>query len=283
MDLKKIFQYLLAAFLGYIIISELYALIFSTIMILLLNTIGEAIIGIHPYFFGIPGTIVIILGIYSGIKSLRDKNIYYKIFKPEKKKILISLLLSITLVAIASIVLVHAFVYTQWGIIQPISPIIGIPGAIISYTILFYPFSCLFYHFYDNRRNKDFKAKKRVIALTIIMNPIFIFFSIALNVIIGAMILTEPCGVTYQGFLPDSAARDTGMKPQEVIVKIDDIEIKNIDDMSNYLAAISFNKTITIQTDKGNEYHLTLRFYEPENKYMLGITNVTTYYCRKNL
>lgn len=282
MDLKKIFQHILAALLGYLVVLEIYSLIFSVSMIILVTSFGELILSIQPHFFGLLGLLVITLGVYSGIKSFRDRNLFYEIFRPEKNKIIVSVFISLIYVSIA-FMLNHSFVYSSMGTIQTVNPVIGIPGTIISYIILFYPFSSLAYYFYVERKSKRFKAKKKVIGLILMLNPVFISISIALSVLIGAALITEPCGVTYDGFLPDSAARDAGMKPQEVIVQIDDVEIKDIYDMRDYLANITYNKTLRIQTDEGNEYLLTLRVYVPENRYMFGITNVTNSFCRKDL
>jgi hypothetical protein len=63
---------------------------------------------------------------------------------------------------------------------------------------------------------------------------------------------------------------------------IDDIEIKEIADLSGYLAEIDYEQAIFVETDK-DTYNLKLRFNEEEGRYLMGISGVRTAFCARTM
>ena len=282
MKIKQIIHYIVAAVIGYLVVWELYSLLYSVIMIIIVPLFGELFYSVPLFILPIPGLLVLIIGAYLGVRSYRKRDIYSKVFKPGRKNILISFLISITFVAVAYMSSILVVIIPDSGMAATMNPFASIPVAILLYAYFFYPFSCLAEYYYRNRKERGFDEKRKIITLGILLNPIFIALSISIMILIGTWMTMVPCGVTYQGFLPDSAARDAGMNPQEVIVRMDEIDITDMEKMSNHLSYNQYNRTIRIQTMEGNEYFVTMRFNEQENQYMLGITNVANYLCRKD-
>lgn len=283
MDSKKVFQYILAAFIGFLVIWQLYGLAFTGLILTTLYLMGEIGNSLHQFnvMLGIVNIIIVMLGVYIGIWSYRKQNLFHMIFNPEKNKILISLILSLILVGVSLLVNLGNFYIIGIDFVQKLNPVAGSLGALITYAFLFYPFSCITYYIFSHRKKLQTNIRIMLLGLMIIMNPIFILISVLLSVLITSAFYFEPCGVTYQDFTSNSAAKDAGMSPQEVIVKIDETEIRSYYDMKKYLDNISYNKTIKIITDQGKEYDVTLRFNETENKYRIGIYLVSTETCNR--
>lgn len=290
MEPKEMLGYLFSAFLGYLIVREIYNIVFFFSMTVLISSLGQAIYGIPPQVLDISMIFVVLLGIYSGVKSFRDKNIFYEIFRPEKNKLILNLAVSLVFVSfIISYIFLNiidpyagvAFVIPDAQLASPLGYGLIFALLIIAYYVLFYPFSCLLYHLYSKRRDKKLKAGKKAFCLMILLNPLFVFVFAASYPLLGGILMTEPCGVTYHEFLPDSAARDAGMEIGDVIVRIDNTDIKSAEDLRDYLDSVSYDKPILIQTSEGKEYLVTPRFDESENRYMIGIRGTATKICSK--
>ena len=278
MGVKKLLKYVLAALLGILFVVGLYSLSFTIIFTSYLYLVRPLELSSVIYsVLLITQFIAAIIGIYVGIKSYQTKNIFYKIFKPNKNNILISLLLSIVFIAITILIGFRAIINNT--IIESLS-VNDIILVVIYGIISFYLFSALLYYAYKNKKSKSFKnAKLLIIILLIIFNPVFVVISDSLNVIYGFALSHEPCGVSFQAFLPDAPAMSAGMVPGETIISIDGIEMRNIKDMSDYMDVNQYEKTITVKTYEGNEYQLTLRYYETSSRYMMGIAGLSSMSC----
>jgi len=279
MDGKNIFSKILASILGIIIIGTLVNLLLVIILtIFFIVAKQESISDWLWIVYSLIGLFNIIVGIYMGLKSYKTKNIWYTIFRPTKNKAVISLILSIVLV-ILSLVFFGGKSFVSTYTLKPISQIVAIPLTIISYFIAFYPFSALCNFIYKYKKDKLFKKSKVVvIILLIILNPIFIVYGGAMGVLYQHGIMNEPCGVKIIAFNEPSPAQDSGMQVDEIIVKINDVEINSLNHLKEYMDGYDPSMVLTIHTES-NSY--SIEPYLQDGRYMLGL-NLTQEMCKRS-
>lgn len=284
MKIKELPSVLLIGLIGILVVEEVYSLIQTLFLIAFLavtkSTAPYPVLAITNLF----SFIAIIFGLYIGIKSYRSKNLFYNIFYPRKQSLLVSLIVSVLLVVIilffGNKYLAIGDIFLSIGNLKLLSSEIAIP-LMLSYFILFYPFSSLLYFVYKNRKLKILRnSRLMIIGLLIILNPIFITTSTSMNMLISYWLTYEACGVSYSGFAENSPAKDAGMSLSEVIIEVDDIKIKTADDLGKYLDENQFGKNISIKTSESS-YNIKLRLNETSGKYVLGITGARNKICRK--
>lgn len=280
MDVKNIFSKIFASILGIIIVDLLVNLLFVIILIIFfVVTKPESINDWLWILYSLVSLFIIIAGIYLGLKSYKTKSIWYTIFKPSKNKAIISLILSIILV-ILSFAYSYGKSFVSPYTLKPISQIVAIPLSIILYFIKFYPFSALCNFIYQYKKNKLFKKSKAVvIILLILLNPIFIVFSGAIDAIYKQVIMNEPCGVKVIAFNEPSPAKDSGMQVDEIIIKINDVEVDSLNSLNEYMNSYDPSMDLTIYTESDS---YSIEPYLQDGRYVLGV-NLNQEMCKRSL
>ena len=280
MDAKNIFSKIFASILGIIIVGSLVNLLLIIILtIFFIVARPESISDQLWIVYSLVGLFNIITGIYLGLKSYKSKNIWFTIFKPSKNKALISLILSIILIVI-SLIFSGGKPFFNVYTFKPMPQIIGIPLSIVSYFIYFYPFSALCNFIYQYKKDKLFKKSKViVIVLLILLNPLFIVLGGAMGAIYRQGIMNEPCGVKIVAFNEQYPAQDSGMRVDEIIVKINDVEIDSLNRLKEYMDGYDPSMDLIIHTESDS---YSIEPYLQEGRYMLGV-NLTQEMCKRSL
>ena len=280
MDIKNIFSKILSSIIGFLVIGSLISLFQAIILTIFFVSVNPESVG---DWLSITYSLIvlfnIIAGIYFGLKSYKLKDIWYTVFKPTKNNAIISLILSIAF----AIFLVVAFgekSFVSTYTFKPILNMIAIPLLIISYFIIFYPFSALCNFVYKYKQDILFKNSKAIIIiLLILLNPLFTVYSGVLGVVYRYEIMNEPCGVRIVGFIEPSPAKDSGIQVDEIIFKVNDIEIKSISDLKGYLDAYDPSIDLIIHT-KSNSYPVEPHLQD--GRYLLGV-NLTREMCKRSI
>jgi hypothetical protein len=279
-DFKNIFKKILFSILGIIIIGSISNFIIIIILtfyfiIVKPNLINNWLLILNSLI----GLLNIILGIYFGLRFHKSKNIWYIIFKPIKNKIIISL--SLSLIFVIFILLISegkSFLNTYT--LMPMSQIIGIPLSIVSYFIAFYPFSAICNFIYHYKKKKLFKEIQiMVIILLIILNPVSILFAGSMGIVYKHKIMNEPCGAKIIAFTQPSAAQESGMHVDEIIIKINEKKIDSVKSLKEYMDDYNPPTDLLINTDKKI---YTFNPYFQNETYLLGVY-LSQEYCKRSL
>ena len=91
-------------------------------------------------------------------------------------------------------------------------------------------------------------------------------------------IMNEPCGVKIIAFNEPSPAQDSGMQVDEIIVKINDVEINSLNHLKEYMDGYDPSMVLTIHTES-NSY--SIEPYLQDGRYMLGL-NLTQEMCKRS-
>lgn len=275
----QLIGYVGAAFLGYLIALEL-DLVLKLLLYFFYFSFGGGIQGINPGVFIIESFVVLAVGVLAGVRFFYKRKDLAPVFRPDKNKVLYSLLISLMFVLLPLASLSQETLSIYVTLVHPLELVARIVLSILMNSVIFYPFACLAMYLNRTRGNKAI-PRRRFFAFALLINPIFIVIASSVNFSVAVAIYSEPCGVTYQGFLPDSAARDAGMLPQEIITKVNGITIRTINEFVIILDKIPGNTTIVFETVEGKVYELLRRYNEREDRYMIGIAFVSTALCPK--
>jgi hypothetical protein len=264
MQLKEALSKILASLIGILVIGQLMTLFFVVIITLYFtiakpDSIDDWIwIGHNFVRF-----IVIIAGITIGLKFYKEKSRWSGIFHPSKDKVLLSLTLSVCLLAVV--------LFMQSN--RPINLLTSV-FHLISYSIAFYPFSALCSYAYHNKGiiGKNIKAP---LLLLVLLNPLFIFLALSMEMVITY----QPCGVAISAFTGLSPAKSVGMQEGEVIVRINDQKINTISDLKDYMDAYEPDKVLAIHT-RTNSYFVRPELQE--GRYIIGV-NLSQIRCPRSL
>jgi len=279
-EYKKLFSKILAAILGIIIIGLLVNLIEVAILTTYFILLRPENISDYLWItYSLTGFLIIIFGIYYGLKSYKKKNVWYNVFRPNKTNILITVALSLALVLLfSSFYGEKAFVYVQT--LKTMSTLLALPLSFMGYAIAFYPFSALCNFIYKHKKEDLFKHSKIVIVLLlVVLNPIFMVLGSGMGALYKQGIMNEPCGVRIIAYNEPSPARENGVQLNEIIVGANNVEIKSVNDlkkhMDNYDPAID----LTLKTES-NIYSFKPVF--KEGRHIIGL-NLTQEMCKRSL
>lgn len=273
-ELKKLLRTLFFLMISVIVFLEIYWISFSTIGLIYTLTSHRPPL-IPRLLFFIFSLFPLVTGIIVGIWSIKKRGLFYKIFRPEREKLIFNFILTI----LFSLYLI----FTKYSIIIFLKPIpfsfTAIILFIIGYFVYFYPFSSLLQY-----GMKRVKKKQRITLLVflgiVILNPIFLISSQNFYGVIHIITWYEPCGVRIGSFLNNSPLLEAGAEKGEVIKIVNNYSIRTIGDLSSVIESLDPRENLTIITDKGI-YKVKLRYYEKYKKYMLGITNLSHELCLK--
>jgi len=274
MDFKNIFPKIVASILGFVILSQLFGLALTVILTIFFiifrpEAVSESLWIVYSWTMSLGILIVVIIGIYLGLKSYKNKNIWYIVFKPTKNKAFTSIILS-AFVVILSIISSNGNAFVNSYTFKPMSIFMAIPLTIISYFIFFYPFSALCNFIYEYKKDKLFKnSKVAIVLLLILLNPVFIVLSGTMGAVYRYGIMNEPCGLKVLSFNKQSPVKDSGMQVNEIIIQINNVEIKSLQDLNNYMNNYKPSMGLNIKTNT-NTYSVNPVY--KDGRYFLGVT-----------
>lgn len=276
MTFKDFLKNIVGGITGILVVGSIFNVFFVLSIFLYILILKPSTFPQTSLFLTIVGWMITIGGFVYGYQSRKKKDIFYNIFYPNKYKLLISvglaLLIPIFIAIRAAIVEIKVLAPTLIGIVI---------GLFIAFTISFYPFSALCYYLYNEKVKKHRqKVQVWIIILIILLNPIFIFFSGIYGMVYRYSVFTEFCGLKIDSFTTISPARDAGMQLGEVIVKIDDVDVKSSKVALEYLNSFSSPKIVRVST-RNSEYNIQLIYNEEYKKYIMG-TNLKEERCKKS-
>ena len=139
-------------------------------------------------------------------------------------------------------------------------------GMAIVLALLMYPFCALTSTYFTIKR---FKKHSKRNFLTILFNPIFVMIYFWLFIIVAYNSVYVPCGVSIMGvdnnrFTVNTQSLDISFG--EKLLKIDDAEVKSLNDVRNYINGLEMTKEVVVETEKGIYYIKT--YNQGSNKFM---------------
>jgi S1-C subfamily serine protease len=118
-----------------------------------------------------------------------------------------------------------------------------------------------------------------IIVLLIVLNPLFIISGSGISAVFRQVIVNEPCGVEIVGFADQSPVQEAGAQINEIIIKINDVEVNYASDLITYMDTYDSATDIILVTE-ANSYVV-----EPllqNERYTLGVT-VGHKMCKRSL
>ena len=221
---------------------------FILIIILLFVRIDQITDPVRIVFLAIQ--LIAFVGILIGIQSYSRNDIWYHAFRPTRKNISLTFLISGSFLLIFSII-------TLRSITQPLLPVtlytlFTLVSYFVMFTIYIFPFSALSLYLYNRWKHIDLRRHLiSIIILIIILNPLFIYISIHINILYGDLITMEPCGVQITGFNQPSPAEEAGLEVNDTIHMIDNEEIETIGDIQSFMDSYEPSHELTIQSSSG--------------------------------
>lgn len=266
-------RYLLSAIIGEFVLSQIVFMVVNIILAVIFKA-NQSFYSWLNVLYIIIALLVLFAGIIIGIRSYKRKNLWYKIFRPNKHNIIVSLSLACTLLIIV-LLLDSSFIYLYN--LKQYSGLFAYIGGYISAFIMFYPFSALACFIYDSKKGKRKIPKSVVVIILVIMlNPLFILVSYSMTGVYYNQIVKQPC-LQVHDFAQDSPARDAGMHKGEFIISVDGLNVNSFEDLSKFLEIYDSSENITIKTLE-NTYQLSPM--REDNKTVLGVTLYSTYCFR---
>lgn len=280
--MKEILSKLLAAGIGAIVLGSLYRLVVATVVTLsaLIFRSGlksEATMELYPLL----NVAVVIAGIYLGVRAYQHKNVWYSVFRPTKHKFFISVVLSLL-----SAVFYFGYIELGVGEIQSVfarqSMSAGLTAALVLLrnTIFYYPFGAVTFFIYKNRGEREYRSsRKKIIILLALLNPIFMEYAGSMSAIFKMSLEKKPCGARIKTFHSLSPAQSAGISVNDVIVRIDRIEVSKVEDVTEYMEKYKSHDPILVYT-VGRTYVVQPVFRE--GRYWLGV-NLVQVECERNI
>lgn len=148
--------------------------------------------------------------------------------------------------------------------------------SFLLFAILYYPFTCSIMFLYTFYKNKASSKKDIIITILILifLNPFpSLVFSFPATPKITSIPYTYPCGAKVVGYfdIPDNPAIKAGIKINETIYIINNRKFKFLEELKKILGDFDPGQTITVGTQEGNFYTLTLSQKNDGGKPFMGL------------
>jgi len=266
MKRKGVFENSVFGIIGALVFWQLYSVMIAFVFVVMLNLSKFHSNFIFYKVLFLISIAVIIAGFIFGIRSRKRKNLFYKIFNPNKNNLLLALAVSILLIS---------YLYVSFGFHRGFIPF---PIKVLMSAVVFFPFSALLLY---TLQNKGFLKKYAVVAIVVIilLSPPVLQYSSSLHKVVFHKAKIKSCGAYVYGFMENAPAQAAGMTVGEVIKEIDGKEIKSLWDIKDITYLLTESKELTVVTDKGT-YAITTVFDPVKNKQRIG-TNVKPNICGK--
>lgn len=275
MEFKRILESIVAIFIGLFVFGQLTSVIETPIYLLLFSWLKIESTQLMWYLLILYGFAKFIIGIYLGFISYKRKNLAYKIFKPTRTKFIVSLIIFVCAISFS---ILTGPGRLEYYFISSMSHGVAIFTDLLIGIIYYYPFSALIVYIYKNKASKVYLSFK-ILILLLLLNPIFTSYAVYVTNISTFAMSTNSCGVRIVGFTEDSAAEESGIKVNEIIIKMDNTEINSLTDLDKFMLDYSGTPPININTQSSN-YSVSPTFVE--NKFFLGVKLVDQI-CRRKI
>ena len=263
MDFKNLLNNILAGYIGYVILANLYSIVFLLFAI----PLGIDFVRHFYWLFVVINVVVLIVGLIVGFRSRINKTIWYKVFIPTKQNMILSLILS-SLFSLSALLVLGPNTFYLFNLQYSI--FLSLPFLALQYAIIYFPFSALIYYAYKKRKTKSFKKiRSFVILLLVLLNPIIVTPSTSFGQMLMISASNEPCGVIVTEVFTNSPAQHGGLHVNEVIIEMDQNLILTIQDLQNFMATITSPTKIQVKTDQGI-HPIIVQYNEEQQKYVLG-------------
>ena len=156
-------------------------------------------------------------------------------------------------------------------------------------TAIYYPLSCglifllrVFWGVPAKKKGKA-KPKRRELAiaalLIVIFNPIMFSLLYSLALYVDYNVINHPCGVAVLGFSSSSPAEAAGMQPGELIIQVDNQDVRTTDSLALALAGKSPGDAVNVTTNQ-RVYEIRLGENPQTHKPVLGVITQNAY-CQR--
>ncbi|GIU69317.1 MAG: hypothetical protein KatS3mg002_0553 [Candidatus Woesearchaeota archaeon] len=265
--MKRFFKRIAAGIIGADIFLIFAIMLFAFIRVLFL--IIQKDVSISKYNLAVILFAFLILGFLYGIKSYDKRTVNSKLFKINKVNFWITILVALVFSLAINIILKEG--------LRIVLEINNLVLLILIMILLMYPFCAILSSYFIL---KKFKNKTKRIAMLLILNPLFIiiYFWLFMSVVYSSIYV--PCGVSIIGVDNNRytiSTKNLELPLNEKIIKIDDKEIKSLNDVRSYLNNLESTKEIMIETDTRIFY---LKTYSIGNRKYMGLL-LKQEYCEK--
>ncbi len=161
---------------------------------------------------------------------------------------------------------------------------IRIAVSALIYLAIFYPFSVILFELIKPKKRSSFQSLVLII-LVIFFNPIFTDFGMAFLAVSIQMYEFETthivCGVRVAKITPHTPAEKAGLRPDEIIEKVDDHQVTTLDDFSALIQANDLQSSLLVVTNKAAYQIVPIQDSKTGQK-IIGIM-MEPQYCEKEL
>ena len=168
---------------------------------------------------------------------------------------------------------------------------LNITTGLILTIILYYPLSCgLLYlysilarehHPYQKPEKLDKKGLSIAVLFILIFNPLTISFLYSSAIYVNSNVINKPCGLEITRFSEPSPARQSGIRPGEIILEINNNPIRTKDDLLEAINDKSPGQYVTLKTDI-EDYKVKIIKDSQTGKNVLGVI-VKEISCKRGL
>jgi heme/copper-type cytochrome/quinol oxidase subunit 4 len=201
----------------------------------------------------------VVVGFIYGLIAYRKKNHHYKVYTLTAKNFVINLLLTIVFTG-----------YFWYVLRNKIIPSNTIYLFFVLAFVLFYAFSALISNIHHHVSKKQHKRiRKSTILAAIVFNPIFVLIYLWLFSMVVYNAVYVPCGVSAVGVdrnVYATSTKNLGIMPQERIISIDNVPVKSLQDVKDYMNSLQVTKEVTVETI--NQTYLVKTYQVDDKRYM---------------
>lgn len=251
---------------------QLFAFKLVTLESIFTQTWYKALIGVlNPL-------LMLALGAFVALKSRKKKGDLYRVFKPTPINLLVNLGLTVLYLIIA-----YPLIKSNQGIVlspqtyQTINPvdIRTLPFSVFSYFLTLYPVTAILLSFFRDKK-LAISSKTLLVVMLIFMNPLVLGWGQNFRVKYTYYLdskngVLENCGARIISLNKTGPAEKAGLKPYEVIHKVDGLDISTTNDLLGFLNELKTPRTLKIQTDL-NTYNVEPTKDARNGNFRLGIT-----------
>lgn len=194
-----------------------------------------------------------------------------EVFGPTRAGVAASVGLALPLVGVASLFGARSFM-VHGELLGPRPSVVV--GAVAQFTLLFYPFMSLTRYLYRRWGELPRRHRRALLALAIVLNPVFVVSGVTYAGAWQAWMLSEPCGAEIRSVTPGSPGDRAGLAPPERITRIEDTAVNTVQDVIARMNRTVPGSRIVVRTN--TSVH-TVQL-EPGST-RIGLT-ITTAYCR---
>lgn len=233
---------------------------------------------------GLIGIASFVGGIVLSSKARKEKNFWYMVFNPTKRKGVVALTALVLYFFAVYIINQGKFAFVYPGDLHITTTNWPDPLSLMTTFIFLYPFSAALEALIFSAKTDKLKDKKDWLVVLIILTSPFTILAGQWNAIVSthyqniATGVVVPCGVQIMEVNKESSAEKAGLKKELIVNKIDGREIKSIEEHLEFFSTLAGERTLNIEA--GDRQYMVTPKKDETGKYKIGIS-VQTAYCKK--